>query len=268
MHLGAKPDAGNAYSQNREQELWDSFRDIITICNQKKTDLLLIAGDLFHRQPLLRELKEMNSILEMLEQTEVVMIAGNHDHIRKNSYYRTFTWAPHVHMICSQEMSCVELDRIQTAVYGCSYHSREILEPLYDHAVPEGRQKYEILLAHGGDEKHIPIKSSQIMTLGYDYAAFGHIHKPQAMGREMVRYAGSILKYSFSEIYKEAKAQSNISLSDDHNDIPQDDLIKEEILQFITDNKLNNFITINFYGNGKNLEPMISMLRHLISRIC
>ncbi len=41
---GKKPDAGNAYSQNREQELWDSFRDIITICNQKKTDLLLIAG--------------------------------------------------------------------------------------------------------------------------------------------------------------------------------------------------------------------------------
>ena len=74
---------GNAYSQNREQELWDSFRDIITICNQKKTDLLLIAGDLFHRQPLLRELKEMNSILEMLEHTEVVMIAGNHDYIRK-----------------------------------------------------------------------------------------------------------------------------------------------------------------------------------------
>ena len=192
MHLGAKPDAGNAYSQNREQELWDSFRDIITICNQKKTDLLLIAGDLFHRQPLLRELKEMNSILEMLEQTEVVMIAGNHDHIRKNSYYRTFTWAPHVHMICSQEMSCVELDRIQTAVYGCSYHSREILEPLYDHAVPEGRQKYEILLAHGGDEKHIPIKSNQIMTLGYDYAAFGHIHKPQMLVEYWMAYAGSL----------------------------------------------------------------------------
>ena len=130
MHLGAKPDAGSAYSQNREQELWDSFRDIITICNQKKTDLLLIAGDLFHRQPLLRELKEMNSILEMLEHTEVVMIAGNHDYIKKNSYYRTFSWAPHVHMICSQEIDCVELDRIQTAVYGCSYHSREIHDPV------------------------------------------------------------------------------------------------------------------------------------------
>ena len=60
---------------------------------------MLIAGDLFHRQPLLRELKEMNSILEMLEHTEVVMIAGNHDYIKKNSYYRTFSWASHVHII-------------------------------------------------------------------------------------------------------------------------------------------------------------------------
>ena len=48
----------------------------------------------------------------------------------------------------------------------------------------------------------------------------------------------------FSEIYKEALAQSNISLSDDRYDIPQDDLIKEEILQFITDNKLNRLFNI------------------------
>ena len=33
----------------------------------------------------------------------------------------------------------------------------------------------------------------------FDYVALGHIHKPQIMGRETVRYAGSILKYSFSE---------------------------------------------------------------------
>ncbi|MFR7383593.1 MAG: metallophosphoesterase family protein [Anaerostipes sp.] len=36
--------------------------------------------------------------------------------------------------------------------------------------------------------------------------ALGHIHKPQAMGRDMVRYAGSILKYSFSEIHMDKKA--------------------------------------------------------------
>ena len=34
----------------------------------------------------------------------------------------------------------------------------------------------------------------------FDYAALGHIHKPQSMGRKEVRYSGSPLKYSFSEV--------------------------------------------------------------------
>ncbi len=38
---------------------------------------------------------------------------------------------------------------------------------------------------------------------GFDYVALGHIHKPQAIGRETVRYAGSPLKYSFSEALHE-----------------------------------------------------------------
>ena len=34
----------------------------------------------------------------------------------------------------------------------------------------------------------------------FDYVALGHVHKPQRVGREEVRYSGSLLKYSFSEI--------------------------------------------------------------------
>ena len=34
---------------------------------------------------------------------------------------------------------------------------------------------------------------------GFDYVALGHIHGPQKIGRETVRYCGSPLKYSFSE---------------------------------------------------------------------
>lgn len=34
----------------------------------------------------------------------------------------------------------------------------------------------------------------------FDYVALGHIHRPQRIGRDTVRYAGSLLKYSFSEI--------------------------------------------------------------------
>jgi len=34
----------------------------------------------------------------------------------------------------------------------------------------------------------------------FDYVALGHIHSPQKIGRETVRYAGSPLKYSLSEV--------------------------------------------------------------------
>ena len=59
VHLGASPDAGDAYSKVRPQELWDTFAEVSDICEREQTDLLLIAGDLFHRQPLKKELKEV-----------------------------------------------------------------------------------------------------------------------------------------------------------------------------------------------------------------
>ncbi len=37
----------------------------------------------------------------------------------------------------------------------------------------------------------------------FDYVALGHIHSPQSVGRETVRYCGTPLKYSFSEAEQE-----------------------------------------------------------------
>lgn len=34
----------------------------------------------------------------------------------------------------------------------------------------------------------------------FDYVALGHIHRPQRIGRDTIRYSGSLLKYSASEI--------------------------------------------------------------------
>ena len=84
-------------------------------------------------------------------------------------------------MILSEDISCVEFPQLSLAVYGCSYHSREIKEAKYDNAFARKKQRYEILIAHGGDEKHIPIQRNKIKALGYDYVALGHIHKPQPM---------------------------------------------------------------------------------------
>ena len=93
VHLGVKPDASYPWSEERKQEVWDSFRNIINICNEDNIDLLLISGDFFHKQPLVRELKEANYIFSRLKETKVVIIAGNHDYISPRSNYIKFNGA-------------------------------------------------------------------------------------------------------------------------------------------------------------------------------
>ena len=46
----------------------------------------------------------------------------------------------------------------------------------------------------------------------FDYVALGHIHRPQSVGRETVRYCGTPLKYSFSEARQE-KSVTMVELS-------------------------------------------------------
>ena len=47
----------------------------------------------------------------------------------------------------------------------------------------------------------------------FDYVALGHIHSPQHVGRETVRYCGTLLKYSFSEAGQE-KSVTVVELGD------------------------------------------------------
>lgn len=192
VHLGAEPDAGKAYSKRRPEELWESFVRVISLCEREQIDLLLIAGDLFHRQPLLRELKEVNALFAKLTHTQVVLIAGNHDYIRSDSYYLTFQWNENVHPLLGKNTQYVVLAQLDTAVYGFSYDRREIPEARYDGLQAQHKAEIEILLAHGGDEKHIPINRNMLRRSGFDYIAFGHIHKPQIVIKEMAAYAGAL----------------------------------------------------------------------------
>ncbi len=151
VHLGMQPDAGFPWSEERGEAIWESFRRIIRLAGREKTDFLLIAGDLFQRQPLLRELKEINDLFASIPETIVVLIAGNHDYVKRESFYRGFDWADNVVMLLSPEPECVEVPEKRTAVYGCSYDKKEILENRLDGVRQEGKMKYHLLLAHGGD---------------------------------------------------------------------------------------------------------------------
>lgn len=190
VHLGAEPKCGK-YSKDRKEEIWDTFKEVINKCNEEKVDALFIAGDLFHRQPLLRELKEVNYLFSTLTDTKIFLIAGNHDYIKKESYYKTFNWNSNVYTFFSDELTYADIKDLSLAVYGLSYFKKEIKEELYNISAP-GYEKYEVLLAHGGDAKHIPINFSVLNQSGFDYIALGHIHKPGAPLKNKAVYSGAL----------------------------------------------------------------------------
>ena len=192
LHLGASPDAGEKWGKNRKQELWDSFERLIEVVEMQKADLLLIAGDVFHRPPLLRELREVNDRFASLSKTKVILMAGNHDHIGANSFYKGFSWAENVYFFENTVIDSVKFPELKTDVYGLSYHGKEIREQLYDDVKPEDNGYYHILLAHGGDEKHIPYTKEKLMKSGFDYIAFGHVHKPGLILPGRAVMAGSL----------------------------------------------------------------------------
>ena len=53
--------------------------------------------------------------------------------------------------------------------------------------------------ASGRSASAAPQQVSAGTFAGFDYVALGHLHRPQRCGSDAVRYAGSLLKYSFAE---------------------------------------------------------------------
>lgn len=191
VHLGAVPDSGMPWSRERAEAIQNTFAHIVRLAEKNRVDLLLIAGDLFHRQPLSRELKELNYLFSGLTRTRVVIIAGNHDYIREDSPHANYPWSENVTFLSSETMSSVYFEDINTEVHGFSYHRQEIPEPRYDDCRAPDDGRIHILLAHGGDSRHIPIRMSRLAAAGFDYVALGHIHQPKIYRKSHMAYAGS-----------------------------------------------------------------------------
>ena len=191
LHLGAIPDAGYPWSRERAAAVEASIRRILQDAEDKKVDLLLIAGDLFHRQPLRKELKELNYQFSQLSHTRVVCIAGNHDYLSEASAYTGFPWAENVTFLSSATLTSVYFEDLKTEVHGLSYHRPEIREPLYEGCRAPADGRIHILLAHGGDALHIPFRPSSFAGAGFRYIALGHIHQPQVYQEIPAAYPGS-----------------------------------------------------------------------------
>ena len=194
VHLGAQPESGTLLRLNRQKEIWDAFRDIIEICNKEKIDLLLIPGDLFHGQPLLREVKEVDYLFSTLVHTQVVLCAGNHDCLVPASHYYDVMFPENVTFLMDAQADSVYLPELNTEVFGLSYDTRQIGEARYDALCVGNPSRINILLAHGNilcNDKSIPLHRNVLENAGFDYVALGHIHNRIEVSSR-IAYSGSL----------------------------------------------------------------------------
>lgn len=200
VHLGMEPDKEKPWGEGRGRQRWEAFAQAIAAAEEQQADLVLIAGDLFHRQPLKRELAEVNGILSQLSRAKVVIMAGNHDYLSRNSFYRGFPWNENIRFFSSEQPETLFFPELNATVYGFSYEQREIREARYGGIVKKPQGRYHILLAHGGDEKHVPFSVKELEAMDFDYVALGHIHQPGQLRENRIVMAGNLQPMEHTDV--------------------------------------------------------------------
>lgn len=235
VHLGKTL---NDYDLSRDQKYM--LDQIIGIAEERSVDGILIAGDIYDKSvPSESATKLLDQFLNSLIEKgkKVFMISGNHDSDERLNYGSSVFRSKGVYIYAKYNGTLQketlkdeygEIDIWMLPFVKASqvrhFFPKEKIET-YDAAVRTALsqadidpQRRNIIISHqfvagkssdpdlSGSEG-IGVKSvGTVEKVGYDcfdlfdYAALGHIHSPQSVGRYEVRYSGSPLKYSLSEV--------------------------------------------------------------------
>ena len=249
LHLGKR-----VYEFSMLEEQKELLESILNRIEEEKPDVLLITGDVYDKPvPPTEAVKLLDDFLTKLAEKglHTYIIAGNHDSAQRLEFGKDIIGKNGIHITGSIEKELehfVETDDFGkvhiwllpffkpahvNGLLGESFTSYgEAAKALLDGANID-YAKRNIILVHqfvtwkGAAER----SDSEMLSLGgveeidaslffaFDYAALGHLHSPQKMGKETVRYAGSPMPYSFSEILQkkgitvvELKEKGDISL--------------------------------------------------------
>ena len=205
---------------------------IVSIAENERVDAVLIAGDVYQRSSPQAEAMALfdRFVSQLVEQgRQVFIISGNHDSAQRISYFSSLIKSSGVYVTEAFDgklQSVTVRDREGEIVIWMlpflrpSQVKRWLPEEkitTYQDAVeavlrqtPIDLKKRNILLCHQfitgcetSDSEERAVGGLDNIDAGvfdaFDYVALGHIHKPQKVRRDTLRYAGSPLKYSFSE---------------------------------------------------------------------
>ena len=231
LHLGKRV---NEYSMLDEQEY--ILKKILRVLDEEKADGVLIAGDVYDKTvPSAEAVALFDDFLYRLStrNVQVFIISGNHDsperlafasrlidgsgvHISPvyqgevqpivlqdnfgalNVYMLPFIKPTHVRRFYPDEEieSYTDAMRVAIAKMQVNPDERNLLIT-HQFVTGSARCESEEISVGGTDNVDVSVFD------GFDYVALGHLHGAQNCAGERVRYCGTPLKYSFSEVHHE-----------------------------------------------------------------
>ena len=244
LHLGKRV---NEFSMLEDQEF--ILTKIINIIDGEKPDAVIIAGDVYDKSvPSAEAVQLFDDFLCRLAKRKlhVFVISGNHDSAERMAFGGRLMEMSGVHMspVCNGTVKPISLedefgrvnfymlpfvkpanvrrffenseiesytDAVRAAVESMNVNTAE-RNVIITHQFVTGaeRSESEEISVGGSDNVDASVFDC------FDYTALGHIHGPQNIGSERIRYCGTPLKYSFSEA-KHKKSVTVVELREKGN---------------------------------------------------
>lgn len=230
LHIGKRV---KEFSMLDEQRF--ILNQILTTAETEQPDAIILAGDIYDKSvPSAEAVSLFDDFLVSLARLgkSIFIISGNHDSPERISFASRIMQASKIYLSPvydgtirpvilpdgESEVAFYLLPFIKPSVV-LHYADEGTDIKTYDEAMRYvvskmdiDKSRRNILIAHQyvtGAER----SESEDMVIGgldnvdasvfapFDYVALGHLHRPQYCGRETIRYSGSPLKYSFSEVF-------------------------------------------------------------------
>ena len=243
------------------------MNNLIRKIDETKPDFLIIAGDLYDRSVPSKEattlLQELLVKINIECNIPIFAISGNHDSRERlaigEAWFSKHKFYLHTRLNQAFDKITIEDTDIYLLPYFEPFEAREYFEDatLTTHNSATKRvideiyknidmSKTNILVAHtfvsGGletdSEREISVGTVENVAVEifekFDYVALGHLHNPNAIKEERIKYSGSPMAYSFSEA-TQTKGMRLVELTKE--------IFTEEFISLEQKRKLHNIST-------------------------
>lgn len=230
LHIGKR-----IYELSMIEEQKRALREIIRIADEMQVDAIIIAGDVYDKSiPSAESVSLLDDFLAELMnlQKPVFIISGNHDSAERLSFGSRIMSARRLYLspVYDGVVEPIILPdgNREVAFYMLPFVKPSVLQPFaeegarigsFDEAVRFAisrmdidRRRTNILITHQfitdscrSESEDEPVGGLDNVDASafeaFDYVALGHLHRPQwCDSNKRIRYSGTPLKYSFSEI--------------------------------------------------------------------